>query len=187
VAVVLDARRLSLHVAVAVGSHSHGTLLALYTGLQRHIAPEHGIWEALRMPCLIGQFDPKMGVGLEVIVTASERPPHSGDVLPSGVPRLALIDTGTTTTIITPQVVQELGLQPTGKRRGLVGTMQAGAVETYCVTLVLPMHGDAGVFPALEVLEAPLEDGPIQVLLGLDVLCRGIFTMSYDGHFTFAL
>jgi len=49
------------------------------------------------------------------------------------------------------------------------------------------MHGDAGVFPALEVLEAPLEDGPIQVLLGLDVLCRGVFTMSYDGHFTFAL
>ena len=139
------------------------------------------------MPCLIGQFDPKMGVGLQVIVTPPERSPRGVDVPPSAVPRLALIDTGTTTTIITPQVVQELGLQPTGKMRSLVGTMQSGPVDTYCVTLVLPMHGDAGVFPALEVLEAPLDHGPIQVLLGLDVLCRGVFTMSYDGHFTFAL
>jgi hypothetical protein len=106
---------------------------------------------------------------------------------PSAVPRLALLDTGTTRTIIAPQVVQELGLQPTGKMRALVGTMQSGPVQTYCVTLVLPMHGDAGVFPALEVLEAPLEDGPIQVLLGLDILCRGVLTMSYDGHFTFSL
>jgi hypothetical protein len=52
---------------------------------------------------------------------------------------------------------------------------------------VLPMNGEAGVFPALEVLEAPLDHGPIQVLLGLDILCRGVFTMSCDGHFTFSL
>lgn len=139
------------------------------------------------MPCLIGHFDPKIGVELQVIVVPPERSTPGVDVPPSAVPRLALIDTGTTTTIITPQVVQELGLQPTGRMRGLVGTMQSGPVDTYCITLVLPMHGDAGVFPALEVLEAPLEDGPIQVLLGLDILCRGVFTMSCDGHFTFSL
>ena len=139
------------------------------------------------MPCLIGHFDPKIGVGLQVIVISPALYTHGGEVPPSAVPRLALIDTGTTTTIITPQIVQELGLQPTGRRRALVGTMQSGPVQTYCVTLVLPMHGETGVFPALEVLEAPLEDGPIQVLLGLDILSRGVFTMSCDGHFTFAL
>ena len=139
------------------------------------------------MPCLVGQFDPKMGIGLQVVVIPPERAPHGMEVPPSAVPRLALVDTGTTTTIITPQVVQELGLQPTGRRRALIGTMQSGPVQTYCVTLMLPMDGETGVFPALEVLEAPLEDGPIQVLLGLDILCRGVFTMSCDGHFTFAL
>jgi predicted aspartyl protease len=139
------------------------------------------------MSCLTGQFDPKIGVGLQVIMVPPERYTPGADVPPSAVPRLALIDTGTTTTIIAPQVVQELGLQPTGKMRALVGTMQSGPVHTYCVTLVLPMNGDAGVFPALEVLEAPLDDGPIQVLLGLDILCRGVFTMSCDGHFTFSL
>ncbi len=139
------------------------------------------------MSCLIGQFDPTMGVGLEVIVAPPEHATPGVDLPPSAVPRLALIDTGTTTTIITPQVVQELGLQPTGKMRALVGTMQSGPVQTYCVTLVLPMNGDAGVFPALEVLEAPLDHGPIQVLLGLDILCLGVFTMSCDGHFTFSL
>jgi len=139
------------------------------------------------MACLTGQFDPKMGVSLQVILVPPDHYTPGVNVPLSAVPRLALLDTGTTTTIIAPQVVQELGLQPTGKMRALVGTMQSGPVETYCVTLILPMHGDAGVFPALEVLEAPLEDGPIQVLLGLDILCRGVLTMSYDGHFTFAL
>jgi predicted aspartyl protease len=128
-----------------------------------------------------------MDVGIEVIVAPPEHATTGADVPPSAAPRLALIDTGTTTTIIAPQVVQELGLQPTGRMRALVGTMQSGAVQTYCVTLVLPMQGDAGVFPHLEVLEAPLGAGPIQVILGLDILCRGVFTLSYDGHFTFAL
>jgi predicted aspartyl protease len=139
------------------------------------------------MPCLVGQFDPKMGVGLRVIVTPPERSTHGVDVSSSAVRRLALIDTGTTTTIITPQVVQELGLQPTGKTRSLIGTMHSGPVQVYCVTLVLPMDGDAGVFPGLTVLAASLDAGPVQVLLGLDILCRGVFTMSYDGHFTFSL
>jgi hypothetical protein len=26
-----------------------------------------------------------------------------------------------------------------------------------------------------------------QMLLGRDILCRGTFTMSFDGHFTFSL
>ena len=139
------------------------------------------------MACLTGQFDPKRGVGLQVIVIPPACSAHGVTISPSAIPRLALIDTGTTTTIITPQIVQELGLQPTGRRRALVGTMQSGPVQTYCVTLVLPMNGESGVFPALEVLEAPLNEGPIQVLLGLDILCRGVFTMSCDGHFTFSL
>ena len=125
------------------------------------------------MPCLVGQFDPKMGIGLPGgRDPARTRPPWYGGAS-SAVPRLALVDTGTTTTIITPQMVQELGLQPTGRRRALIGTMQSGPVQTYCVTLMLPMDGETGVFPALEVLEAPLEDGPIQVLLGLDICVVG--------------
>jgi hypothetical protein len=135
----------------------------------------------------VGQFDPKKGVEIEVIVTPPARVDQGVEVPSLAVSRLALLDTGTTTTIIAPQVAQELGLQPTGRMRGLVGTMQSGAVETYRITLVLPMHGDAGVFSDLEVLEAPLDDGPIQVLLGLDILCRGVLTLSYDGHFTFSL
>lgn len=139
------------------------------------------------MACLVGHFDPKKGMEIEVIVAPPDPAPPGVAVSPLVVPRRALIDTGTTTTIIAPQVVQELDLQPTGRVRALVGTMQSGAVQTYCVRLVLPMHGDAGVFPHLEVLEAPLNDGPIEVLLGLDIVCRGVLTLSYDGHFTFAL
>jgi len=100
------------------------------------------------MPCLVGHFDPKIGVGLQVIVTPPDRSPCDGAMPPSATPRLALIDTGTTTTIITPQVVQELGLHPTGKRRSLVGTMQSGPVDTYCVTLVPPATASAEGFRA---------------------------------------
>jgi hypothetical protein len=52
------------------------------------------------MACLTGQFDPKRGIELEVIVLPPACSAQGVEVPAAAVPRLALIDTGTTTTII---------------------------------------------------------------------------------------
>ena len=68
------------------------------------------------MPCLSGQFDPTIGVLINVIVL----PPG---LLVPGRPLTvpftafpALVDTGASMTCISPQVVQAVGVQPLGMR-----------------------------------------------------------------------
>jgi hypothetical protein len=39
----------------------------------------------------------------------------------------------------------------------------------------------------LQLLEFQPNGAPFEMLIGRDVLCRGTFTLSFDGHFSFAL
>jgi hypothetical protein len=103
---------------------------------------------------------------------------------------VGLLDTGTTRTAITPQVIQELNLSPTGRERRLAGPTGRGSASIYFVDLLLPLD-DGNIFiPQQEVLGLlgePSDYAHFQVLLGLDILCRGTFTMSGDGAFTFEI
>ena len=138
------------------------------------------------MSSLSGRFD--RGIGLIVNVGLSPAgvfpPPNNAQV--QFFP--ALIDTGATSTCITSSVADKIGLKPIGKRQMASATHRT-EVNSYQVRVILPF-GDTGiVLPNdLEIMEFNAsKDGPFQILLGRDVLCSGILTMSFDGHFTFSI
>jgi hypothetical protein len=62
-------------------------------------------------------------------------------------------------------------------------------VHVYLVDLVIPVGDAAGYFrQGTQVMEfAPPAGGPFQILLGRDVICGGVLTISFDGHFSFSL
>ena len=140
------------------------------------------------MPCLSGRFDRAIGpiINIGVALSASITPASAAQGVPiSFFP--ALIDTGATITCVAPQVVRTVVLRPSGKRE-MVSAHQSAPVNVYLVDLILPF-GSAGLhMPDVQVMEfAGSPSNPFQMLLGRDILCRGTLTISFDGHFTFAL
>jgi hypothetical protein len=140
------------------------------------------------MPCLSGRCNLSIGPILNIGVA------RSGSVTPASAATgiqvsifPALIDTGATLTCVSPQVVQAVGLHPSGKR-DMVSATQSAPMNVYLVDLVLPF-GTAGLhMPDVQVMEfAGSPNNPFQMLLGRDILGRGTFTLSFDGHFTFSL
>lgn len=96
----------------------------------------------------------------------------------------ALIDTRT---CISHAVADALGLQPTGKI-SVQSSTESKAMNTYVVDLFFRFGADPIYsLPAMEVAEFNASPSAFGVLLGRDVLCRGTFVMSADGHFTFCL
>jgi len=139
------------------------------------------------MPCLSERFDPSVGPLINIVVLPS------GTVVP-GVglstpvtPFVALIDTGATVTCISPHVVQTVGLQPIGLRP-MVSATQSIPVNVYLVDLLLTFGNTGHGILSTQVMDF-VGDGasPFQILVGRDLLCRGTFTLSFDGHFTFSL
>ena len=60
-------------------------------------------------------------------------------------------------------------------------------VNSYHVALMLSFGSQSIVAPSLDVCEFDPGSAPFQVLIGRDILCRGVLTMNFDGHFTFSL
>ena len=60
-------------------------------------------------------------------------------------------------------------------------------VNSYHVDLMLIFGPQSIVVPSLDVCEFDSGYAPFQVLIGRDILCRGVLTMDFDGHFTFSL
>lgn len=113
-------------------------------------------------------------------------------VTPANVPLLAqfsaLLDSGATGTCISTKVAQSLGLGPVGLHpvHGVTGTK---ATNIYLVDIVIPMASQSGyIIKGLKVAEMPTHVGSsYEILLGRDILCRGVFTMGHDGHFSLSL
>jgi hypothetical protein len=97
----------------------------------------------------------------------------------------ALIDTGATATCISPAIVQAVGLQPIGRRQ-MVSATESIPVNVYL--LLFPFGAGGLILPGAQVMEFFAEGGnPFQMLVGRDIICRGTFTISFDGHFAFCL
>jgi len=139
------------------------------------------------MPSLSGQFNPSIGVLLNINVL-----PHGlyspGTMIPSTTPSfLALVDTGASMTCISRQVVQTVSLQSLGMIQMLSAT-QTVPTHRYLVDLLLPFGNTGLLQQGIYVMEFQVAGThPFQMLLGRDILCQGVFTMSVDGHFTFSL
>jgi predicted aspartyl protease len=137
------------------------------------------------MPCLSGRFDPSIGpiINIGVLPAGTFTPSFSGNI--ATFP--ALIDTGASITCISQNVVQAVPLQPIGMRP-MVSATHTVPVSVYLIDLFLPFGAAGFVIQGTQVMEFILEgNNPFQVLLGRDVICRGVLTLSFDGHFTFSL
>ncbi len=136
------------------------------------------------MSCISGKFNPDIGPLIDIKVAPAEVIGLASCPVTS---EPALIDTGATSTCISKKVVQSLGLIPVGMRNMVSTTHPSTPVHVYLVDLYLPF-GSGYLIEDKEVMEFVQEDkDDFQILLGRDIICRGVFTISFDGHFTFSL
>lgn len=99
----------------------------------------------------------------------------------------ALIDTGASASCIAAQVVEKLGLLPIGKAI-MSSATHTIEVDQYLIDLTIPLGRDIVSRKGLVVNEFAGNGSPdFQMLLGRDVLCTGVLTLSMDGHFTLSL
>lgn len=101
------------------------------------------------------------------------------------LPYFAIWDTGATSTVITPKVVAELGLKPSGKVMvrgvGPAGAPQAHQSNTYLVNIILPNNVR---FVGTRVSENSIEGG--DVLIGMDIITAGDLAITnHNGETTF--
>lgn len=106
-----------------------------------------------------------------------------------GDPVRALVDTGATSTSISPEAVQRLGLQSIGKRDIMTanGPRRARAYN-FRVALVGNSPGASPFYilpRAIIGAELNSEKFAFDILLGMDVISQGDLTIRRNGTFTF--
>jgi len=102
---------------------------------------------------------------------------------------MALIDTGASCTCISPKVVNDLGLKSIGKQKvgGVHGGKQTRKFQ-FSAVLIFPqsqlatgaMNAQLTTYQITGIEFVP--PGAFDVLLGRDIICQGVFQMSFDGH-----
>ena len=141
------------------------------------------------MPCLSGEYKPDIGVLLQVGIfppgTARATNAENTDAVHvAGV--FALADTGASRTSISTKLATDMGLQSAG-RMAIQGATGEREVDCHFVDLVLGFGSQSIVIGNLEVFEIDPVNAPFDVLVGRDILCRGVFTMDFSGRFTFSI
>lgn len=96
---------------------------------------------------------------------------------------IALIDTGAAKTLLTPTVIQALGISPIGATRiSTPATTEPVLVRQFDVSLVLP---DEVTVESATCIEAALGGQPVQCLIGRDILQHGVLVyIGYANQFT---
>lgn len=155
------------------------------------------------MPCLAGNYNPAVGIILQVAILPQTQvaalqtaPTHPG---PSPLPNLtmfaALLDTGASVTCISKNVVQSLALLPSGKAT-MSGSTGQNTVDQY--TFFVGFIFGAQQTPSGAIsgqLDARLVQGcefsnhgfGFDVLVGRDILCKGTLSFSFDGHYVLSI
>ena len=160
------------------------------------------------MPSLSASFNPAIGPLINLFLT----PPaflHQAIQSGAGSPAApiavhatpALIDTGASMTSITAQVAQIARLPLIGKRN--VGTAGGTvAANVYLADIAIPFGAlpplalgqpttavlaQAATIANVTILEFQCASPHFNMLLGRDILCRGVFTFSFDNRYTFSI
>lgn len=130
------------------------------------------------------------GWGLVVNVAAAS--PGKLDDLFIGAERFnALLDTGATLSMITPEVIQKLGLAPTGKKQTSLTPTGPIVGDTYLLDIgftVPAQQGTSGLplhkkFFNCTAIQMPGTIGECPIAIGMDVLaCTGL-TLLPNGKF----
>lgn len=109
----------------------------------------------------------------ELIVFPAFDPADLTNPPPVGHMTVGLWDTGATTSLITPQVVEQLNLSPVGVTNlSYVGG--SGTSKTYMVNLGLPNRVVVG---GVLVAEGIIGDG-VGAIIGMDVICQSDFAIT---------
>jgi hypothetical protein len=134
------------------------------------------------MQCISGQVNqhgPIIPIGI-----SAPSPNPAGE--PSNVINYhALIDTGTSRTLILRAVAVAAGLECSGWTP-LSSANSSSRTDLYLADLHIPFPNPL-VIPRIELGQFGDPLNPFEILIGRDVICRGDFFMSHDGHFTLCL
>ena len=106
-----------------------------------------------------------------------------GKPVPNPVKATAMVDTGASGTVVTPALIQQLGLRPVGvTSMNTPSTTKPMRAPQYHLSLVFP---NGVSVPSLIGIEAPLGGQHIECLIGRDVLKHGVLTyIGYINQFT---
>ena len=143
------------------------------------------------MPCVTVPFDLRHGPILTAGL-AKPTPLREPDTKVSVTQVRALVDTGATLTCITPEMADRVGLPLLGKTT-MISASEKRDVNLYLASFLIPfgVPGKAqyqGVVDDMPMMEFKMEGSEIQMLLGRDILCQGVFQMvGYDGRFMFCV
>jgi hypothetical protein len=104
----------------------------------------------------------------------------------------ALLDTGASVTCISRNVVQNIGLLPSGKTSMSGSTGQSTVDQfSFLVGFVFAAtQNPTGTFSGqlnlhlVQGCEFMSHGFGFDVLIGRDILCKGTLTLSFDGHYT---
>ncbi len=119
---------------------------------------------------------PLVRIGVLVSRPRSDALAAAGRPIPSPVVVAALVETGASGTCIDPQVIQQLGLVPTGATA--IGTPSSGSTGHICnqydvsIAVVLD-DGQYHVVDNVPVIESDLAHFGFHALLGRDILSLG--------------
>ncbi|WP_428278118.1 retropepsin-like aspartic protease [Candidatus Palauibacter sp.] len=148
------------------------------------------------MSVISGTFDWDRGLIWQAAFAAAEPDDADPPVLSNIHGCMALVDTGATRTCISPAVIQALDLDPVGKAsvRSADGVTEKNVYDVHVLVQLRPSDpnnpaagASAELLTNLRVLEFEPSDSPYNALIGLDILRRGVLTLSSDGHFSFAM
>jgi len=120
---------------------------------------------------------PVINVGVAVAESLEQQLRHVGAAVPQPRTVLGLIDTGASTSTITPELVADLDIKPHDKVV-MATPGRRVRVPRYHVRLVFPPNGFVVKTFALMV---PLGNTQLHCLIGRDVLAHADF--RYDGRF----
>lgn len=90
---------------------------------------------------------------------------------------LALIDTGSSTTVISQNIIDKLGWEPIGKTKIHTPSSTNVNVFVYEATIIFPNNA---FIEDITIIGAPLAEQDINVLIGRDILQNSI--LIYNGN-----
>ena len=146
------------------------------------------------MPCISGQYDPAVGVLLQIAVLPGG---HLNKAIQSnaeesligvmGAPVNGLLDTGADHTCVSQSLAQKLNLRPSGKI-SVSGATGVSEMNQYMIDLLLQFGQISNAITEHVVTEFTSNSTTAyDMLVGRDIICRGVFTMDFSGHFSFSI
>ena len=146
------------------------------------------------MPCISGQYDPVIGVLLQAAVLpgghldkAIQANSEESPIDVTAVPVSGLLDTGADRSCVSRSLAESLNLQPTGKV-SVSGATGDREMNQYTIDLLLQFGQISNAIREHVVTEFTSNSTTAyDMLVGRDIICQGVLTMDFSGHFSFSI